>query len=125
MHWTANQMNGRQCTIVLIGVATAHRPWTFYEIAKSWNDGMGVVGLNIHGIKDASGNFSQKGANPLDHLILEPSGAPLSSVVKTYDPTNRDEHTALDWIAVNLKLAVSEAIRIRQKQKNLRAVYGK
>ena len=43
--WIANQMDRRTCTVVLVGTNTANRKWINYEIVKSWDDGMGVVGI--------------------------------------------------------------------------------
>ena len=44
--WIADQMKGRTCTVVLIGTNTANRKWINYEIIKSWNDGVGIVGIH-------------------------------------------------------------------------------
>lgn len=49
--WIARQMKYRSCTVVLVGSNTASRKWINYEIVRSWNDGMGVVGIHIHGWK--------------------------------------------------------------------------
>jgi hypothetical protein len=66
--WITNEMKGRSCTVVLVGARTAGRGWIKYEIAKSWSDGMGVVGIRINGLKNSKGFISQEGSNPL--LIL-------------------------------------------------------
>jgi hypothetical protein len=50
--WIADQMNGKSCSIVLIGNGTAGRKWITYEIIKTWNDKKGVLGVYIHGLKD-------------------------------------------------------------------------
>lgn len=42
-------------TIVLIGKETANRPWVKYEIAKSAEQGNGLLGINIHHLKDQNG----------------------------------------------------------------------
>jgi hypothetical protein len=36
--WIDGQLDGKSCTIVLIGANTAGRKWIGYEIKKSWND---------------------------------------------------------------------------------------
>src|SRR5687768_424677 len=41
--WIDSQLNGRSCTVVMIGSETAGRKWIDYEIEKSWNEGKGVV----------------------------------------------------------------------------------
>ena len=43
--WIDGQLNGRSCTIVLIGKSTAGRKWIKYEIEESWNNGKGVLGI--------------------------------------------------------------------------------
>ena len=48
--WIAEQMKGRSCTVVLVGSNTAGRKWITYEIRQSWHQGMGVVGIRIHGL---------------------------------------------------------------------------
>ena len=45
--WINGQMAGKSCTIVLVGANTAGRKWINYEIGRSWDEGMGVVGINI------------------------------------------------------------------------------
>ena len=72
--WISDQMHRRSCTVVLVGSGTANRKWINYEIMKSWNDGMGVVGINIHGLQDRHGRISRKGANPFDFIELPDSG---------------------------------------------------
>ncbi len=61
--WIADQMKGRSCTVVLVGTNTAGRKWINHEIIKSWDDGMGVVGIHIHGIKNSDGKVSTKRKN--------------------------------------------------------------
>ena len=50
--WIAGQMHGRSCTVVLVGTNTANRKWINYEIVESWKQGMGVVGIHVHGLRD-------------------------------------------------------------------------
>lgn len=50
--WIDDQMYGRSCTVVLVGSETAGRKWIEYEIRKSWEEGMGVVGIRIHNLKN-------------------------------------------------------------------------
>jgi hypothetical protein len=67
-NWISTQMQGRSCTIVLIGNQTANRKWINHEIIQSWDKGMGLVGIYIHGIADRNNNTSVKGSNPFDHI---------------------------------------------------------
>lgn len=111
--WIANQMYGRSCTVVLVGTNTANRKWINYEIIKSWDDKMGVVGLYIHGLKDSDGNMSTMGSNPFDYIGYGKTGRKLSSLVKCYNPAGSDSKERYDWITAHLANAVEEAVKIR------------
>ena len=111
--WIAAQMQGRTCTIVLVGAATAKRKWINYEIIKSWDDGLGVVGIRIHGIKNQHQQITTVGENPFDYVTHGPSRKPLSSLVKCYNPVGGTSQERYAWIATHLSNAVEEAIKIR------------
>lgn len=111
--WISEQMHGRSCTVVLVGEKTAGRKWIDYEIEKSWNDGMGVVGIRIHGLKDRNGKISNKGRNPFENLTLE-SGKKLSEIVECYDPPGNTSQDKYDSISNNLENLVEEAIKLRK-----------
>lgn len=111
--WIKEQLNGRSCTIVLVGQATAGRKWISYEIAESWNSGKGVVGVRIHNLKDLAKNQSAAGANPFDYLTLKSNGSKLSSVIKLYNPPSVVSTEVYDYIKKNLADWVEEAIEIR------------
>ena len=111
--WIASQMSGRTCNVVLAGSATGNRKWINYEISKSWNDGMGVVGVYIHGLKNFQSETSTKGANPLDYVTFKNTGNRLSSIAKCYDPIGVTSKEKYDWISSNLSRLVEEAIKIR------------
>lgn len=113
--WIASQMKGRSCTVVLVGTNTANRKWINYEIVKSWDDGMGVVGIYIHGLKNADGRVSTKGSNPFDYIGYGNTGKKLSSVVKCYNPPGSNSQERYAWIKKHLANAVEEAIRIRNE----------
>jgi hypothetical protein len=72
--WIGNEMDGRSCTVVLVGARTARRKWINYEIVQSWTERKGVVGIHIHGFKNSAGELSAKGANPFDHITHGGSG---------------------------------------------------
>jgi len=111
--WIAGQMHGRTCTIVLVGASTAKRKWINYEIIKSWNDGLGVVGVLIHGLKNRFGQIATMGENPFDHITHGPTNRPLSALVKCYSPAGNTSQERYAWISEHLANAVEEAIRIR------------
>ncbi len=111
--WIATQMNGRTCTVLLVGHNTADRKWINHEIVKSWGNGMGVVGIHIYGLKNSDGYISKKGNNPFDYIGYGNTGKKLSSIVKCYNPGGTNSKERYAWIAKHLENAVAEAIRIR------------
>jgi len=112
--WIADQMYGRSCTVVLVGTNTANRKWINHEIIRSWDEGMGVVGIRIHGIKNAAQETSSMGENPFDYIGYGNTGKKLSSIVKCYNPTGATSQERYDWIKKHLANAVEEAITIRK-----------
>lgn len=115
--WIAAQMKGRTCTVVLIGKDTANRKWINYEIVKSWDEGLGIVGIHIHGLKNSDGYISTQGQNPFDYITHGPTQKPLSSIVKCYNPAGSDSKERYQWISNHLSNAVEEAVKIRQSSK--------
>ena len=111
--WITNEMKGRSCTVVLVGARTAGRRWIKYEIAKSWSDGMGVVGIRINGLKDAKGVTSKEGINPFTNIKFSDSGKRLSKIVKCYTPRGSNSKARYKWISDNLETLIEEAIAIR------------
>jgi hypothetical protein len=108
--WIDGQLNGRSCTIVLVGANTAGRKWINYEIRRSWNLGKGIVGIHVHNLLDKDGNQSQKGRNPFDLTIGDKK---LSSIVKLYDPPYSTSTYVYDYIKQKIADWVEEAVRIR------------
>ena len=112
--WITKQMDGRSCTVVLVGTNTARRKWINHEIVESWNKGMGVVGIHIHGLIDQDKQPSAKGSNPFSFIRYGDSGATLASVVKCYDPPGSNSRERYNWIKTYLADAVEEAISIKR-----------
>jgi hypothetical protein len=83
------------------------------EIIKAWDDGLGVVGMYIHGLKNFDGETSNKGDNPFDSIGYGNTGKQLSSIVKCYNPAGATSKERYDWISTHLANAVEEAIKIR------------
>src|SRR6266404_527714 len=71
--WISGQMDGKTCTVVLVGESTAGRKWINHEIVKSWDKGLGVVGIRIHGLKNFDGEVATRGANPFDYVTHGPT----------------------------------------------------
>jgi hypothetical protein len=111
-NWIEKELENRSCTIVLIGPETANRYWINHEIARSWNRGLGVTGIYIHGISNKDGETSIKGQNPFDYVNFK-NGVPLSSTIKCYEPAGWTSPEKYAWIANNLSNIVEEAINIR------------
>lgn len=111
--WIKSQMKGRSCTVILAGSNTAGRKWINYEMSESWNAGMGVVVIRIHGLKDPQKGTSTMGGNPLEHVTFTQGGKKLSSVAKCYNPKGNTSQEKYAWISDHLANAVEEAIRIR------------
>lgn len=64
--WINYQLKGTSVTVVLIGKETASRKWVKYEIDRSIEEGKGLIGVHITGIKDQNGNTEDSlGTNPL------------------------------------------------------------
>ncbi|MBX3155296.1 MAG: TIR domain-containing protein [Deltaproteobacteria bacterium] len=110
--WIDGQLQGRSCTVVLIGAQTAKRFWVDYEIEKSWNDGKGVLGVYIHRLKDSRGNQSYKGENPFAHFSMK-DGSSLAKYVSVYDPPYADSSDTYRYIANNLATWIDTAISAR------------
>ena len=111
--WITGQMKGRSCTVVLVGENTANRKWINHEIIKSWGEGMGVVGIRIHGLKNTDGYIAKQGENPFDFIGYGNTGKKLSTIVKCYNPAGSNSKERYTWIAKHLENAVEEAIKIR------------
>jgi hypothetical protein len=112
--WINAKMEGRSCTVVLIGQNTAGRKWINYEISKSWNDGMGIVGIRIHGLQDADGFTAKTGGNPFDYVSFNNRADKLSSIVDVYDPEGSSSHERQAWIAKNLEAIVEKALTVQK-----------
>ena len=112
--WISGQMYGRSCTVVLVGAGTANRKWINHEIIKSWDDGMGVVGIHVNGLKNLDGKTSLKGNNPFSYIGYGDSGKKLSSIAECYTPAGGNSKERYAWIEKHLANAVEEAVRIRK-----------
>ncbi len=110
--WIDDKMKGRSCVVVLIGSATAGRKWVNYEIEKAWNDGRGLMGVYIHGLKNLSGVQDAKGSNPFTGFNV--SGTSLSSIVAAHNPPYASSTDVYAHIQINLATWVEDAIALRK-----------
>jgi len=109
--WINYQLEGITCTIVLVGEYTAGRKWIGYESKRSWLLGKGLLGINIHNLKNASEVQSQKGKNPFEHFELGDKN--MSSIVKLYDPPYHKSTYVYDYIKSNISDWIEDAINAR------------
>ena len=59
--WIDNQLDGTSVTVVLIGAETNTRHYVKYELEQSWNKGNGILGIQIHQLKNQDGQTDIKG----------------------------------------------------------------
>ncbi len=107
--WIADNMKGKECLVVLVGEKTAGRRWVKHEIKKAWKDGLGVLAINIHNLKDSSGQQSTKGSNPFAGLTVD--GKEVAG--KIYDPPYLASKNVYEYIESNIESWVKEAIKAR------------
>jgi hypothetical protein len=117
--WIDEKMKGTSCLVVLIGTSTAGRRWVKYEIKKAWEDGRGIVGVHIHGLKNLAGEQSTKGINPFAASTLEDDdGVKLKDVAVAHDPPYTTSTYVYDDIKENLAKWVESAIELRKASKS-------
>lgn len=109
--WINDNMTGKSCVIVLVGQDTANRKWINYEIERAWSEKKGVVGINIHNLKNRDLEKSTKGDNPFDYFDF--GSKKLSSVIKCYNPPYTDSQKVYNYIRENIEDWIEEAIEIR------------
>lgn len=113
-NWIDNNLNHRSCTIVLIGKNTASRKFVRYEIEKSWELGMGVFGINIHGLEDREGHTSDIGKNPFDYVNINGMWYP-GVTIDTYDAGYKfSNYSPYNYIASNMSDWIEKAIKDRK-----------
>jgi len=112
--WIKGQLEGKSCTVVLIGSDTAGRKWINYEIEQSWNSQKGLLGIYIHNLKGKDGKQTSKGANPFSGFRYGQQ-TPLTNAVKTYDPPFTDSTKVYEYIKTNLVQWVEDAIATRAR----------
>lgn len=107
--WIDTQMAMRSCVVVLIGKGTSSRKWVKYEIEKAYELGKGIVGVYIHGLKDADGEQTTRGANPF-YSIYNKDGHRLSNYVECYNSPHSSSKYVYDDIKENLSDYIERAI---------------
>ncbi len=51
-NWIDTQLDGTSVTVILVGANTCTSRWVKYEIAKSIEDGKGLLGIDVSKIRD-------------------------------------------------------------------------
>jgi hypothetical protein len=106
--WIDEQMKGTSVTVVLIGTQTSERPHVGYEIVQSHKKSNGLLGVNIHNLKDTQSKTDTKGKNPFANWQIEKDGKKisLSEIYPTYDWINDDGRNKMaGWIEAAAKKA--------------------
>jgi len=82
-------------TVALIGKETSNRKWVRYEIQKSHKDGKGLLGVYIHGLKDASERTDEKGDNHFGEIDTDANGKSVFfwQLYPTYDWVKDDGYS--------------------------------
>ena len=107
--WIADNMKGKDCLVVLVGEKTAGRRWVKYEIKKAWKDGLGVLAIHIHNLKNSVGEQATKGSNPFTGLTVD--GETVTG--KVYDPPYRISTNVYDHIKENISTWIDDAVKAR------------
>ena len=107
--WIADNMNGKDCLIVLVGEKTAGRRWVNYEIKKAWRDGLGVLAIHIHNLKNSDGEQAKKGTDPFIGLTVD--GEAITG--RIYDPPYKISTNVYYHIKENISDWIDDAIRAR------------
>lgn len=109
--WINGQIDGKSCSVVLVGAQTAGRKWIDYEIKRSWGEKKGLLGIHIHRLLDQNQNSASKGSDPF--AAFKVGNTPLSSIVRLYDPSGYTSKDVYATIKANIESWVEDAIRIR------------
>jgi len=109
-NWIEENLKYKNCTIVLIGSETYSRPWVIHEIVRSWELGKGILGINIHKLKDNMGYQSEKGPNPFNYIIDGGTNKKLSTKINVYEPNYSNSKDVYNCIADNIEDWVEDAI---------------
>jgi len=116
--WINEQLNYKDCLVVLVGSNTAGRKWVEYEIKEAWNRGKGLVGIYIHNLQNSSGLTSTKGLNPFRGFTIRNGSIDLSTILPIYDPTGFDSKQVYASIASNIESWVDAGIVARKRYSN-------
>ena len=86
------------CAMPLIGPGIHLRRYCPYEVTMAWNDGKGVLGIDVHNLDEQT----RKGHNPLDRITCRPVRTLLSDIVRTHDPEGQTGQEVYEYIEANI-----------------------
>ncbi|WP_029211707.1 TIR domain-containing protein [Arsenicicoccus bolidensis] len=86
--WIDEEMKYKQAVIVLIGNQTASRKFVKYEISRAWSIKKPLLGIRIHGLKDAQQHVDRPGADPFASFGFSDSTKTYADYVPVYDPAD-------------------------------------
>lgn len=89
-------LNNTSVTVICIGAKTAGRKYINYEIRQSLDRGNGLVGIQIHHLKDKDGNVDSSGETP---YMIENAGYQVYKYVDVEKLAYRIEEAAQIAIA--------------------------
>lgn len=107
--WIDDQMAKRSCLVVLVGNSTANRKWINYEIEKAYELNKGILGINIHGLKNKDQKQSTKGSNPF-YYVKAKNGERLSKYITRFDSTYQTSKYIYSDIEESLEELIEGAI---------------
>ena len=106
----AENMRSSECLIVLVGAETTRRKWATYEIERAWREGLGLLAIHVHKLRDRDGRQTRRGADPFEGLLVD--GSPI--LARVYDPPFDDSGAVYEHIRMNINAWISEAVDARQ-----------
>lgn len=100
-----NQLQRVSVALILFGTETSTREWVRYEVMRSHQLGIGLIAIDIHGIRGQDGRAAEPGLNPLALWQVEIDGK---------QNTFADIYPTYDWVADdgpnNISRWVAEAV---------------
>lgn len=105
-NWIDSNMTGTSVLVLCIGETTIDSKWVNYEIKKAYDEGRGIVGVYLNGMKNFEGTSSIKGKNPMDNIMVNTGRytVPLSSIFDSYSWNDNDGYNNMHkWIEIAAK----------------------
>ena len=112
--WIEENLQGKECLIVLVGTNTSGRRWVQHEIKRACEKGIGVLGIYIHNLKDKEGNQTTKGTNPFTGITV--AGKSITTYAKMYDPPYAMSTNVYNHICETIGDWVEDAVQLRRQR---------